>query len=131
MSDKKSKRNDELEFTPWESISDDLKRLITPEQWAQSCTEGRLHHAEYQARGRKRPSNWTEPSMTLEDAERDPFAREFVEQMREQGMKTVTRSQYMMMVYGTLKPYGWDQDAEDGIPQKLQDPYWRSYRDKS
>jgi|ERR1044072_4675287 hypothetical protein len=130
MSGKEAKRSDQVEFTPWESIPDDLKRLITPEQWAQSCIEGRRHYAEYQGRARKRPSSWTEPSMSLEDAERDPLAREFAKQMRDKGMTATTRSQYMMMVHGSLKPYGWDQDAEDGIPQKLQDPYWRAYRNK-
>jgi hypothetical protein len=113
----------------WQLDRDEFGSSMTFEAYLAMIREAEIHEENYQKR-RGRPANWTEPTMTLEEAELDPLSRAFAKQMRDKGMTTATRTQYMMITHGSVKPYGWDQDAEDGIPQRLQDPYWRAYRNE-
>ena len=95
---------------------------VTFEEFLEIERESEKLQDDCRARSR-RPADWTEPSMTLEEVERDPIIRDFATQMREKGMTVVTRSQYMLMVHGAVKPYGWDAEAESDLPNKLYDPY--------
>lgn len=107
---------------PWDSLPEAWKATMTREEWTEIQKETDIEMAEEEAE-LKRPADWVEPSITLEEAEADPFCSSLANQMRQRGLTVMTRSQYFAMEFGSRPPRNWSPEEESNLPRKLQDPY--------
>ena len=121
MGKKRAKRG--LGPIPWETLPSYIKDEVTKEEWDRRRAEEARREAEYEAARKLKRANWVEPSMTLEEADADPFCWQVSDAMRTLGVTVITRSDFLGTDPGKV-PRGWTDENENNIPPQLQDPGW-------
>ena len=108
-------------FLTWDELSDRLKSVYSPADWDAFIEKVRAD-ARSESRRKTLPEDWIEPSVTLAEAEGDPFGEEAVEYMRRHGLEKISRGDYLIGHCGPW-PRPWDGESEASLPIKLRDEY--------
>ena len=108
---------------PYEWLTDTIKALYTKEEWEAAMIEERQLREEQERKEFERPPDWVEPSMTLEQAEADPYCYRELELMRQHNLTVMTRTQYFRLTYPEGIPRPWTGELEVDVPTPLRDNY--------
>jgi hypothetical protein len=106
----------------WETLPDSLKAIFGQQEWSEVLQRSKDWEAQRQAR-LQRPADWVEPSISLAQAEADPYCESLAELMRERGIEVMTRSRYFAIEYGDAVPRPWTAELESTLPTLLRDRY--------
>jgi hypothetical protein len=106
----------------WEELPASWKALYTRESWETSILETLASHKARYAQ-LERPADWVEPSMTIEQADADPYAQNVSALMKRYGLTIIGRFQYFELQYPEGIPRPWTAELELNVPGALQDRY--------